>query len=288
MDGELWFELRRTLSHLSPQLPNYRVQYSHRVIVLVFLWAVLHDRPIAWACNPQHWPSSDQLWPHPSPATMSRRLRTAPVQQLLNQLLRQINRRLPASGFAYLDGKPLIIGGASRDPDAGFGRAAGATMAKGYKLHALWDSSGAVQAWEVQSLPVAETRVAPRLLPALTPPGWVIADANYDDNALYELAGTLGLQLLAGRRRPRAAGVGHRVQSVYRQHALRMLADGVGGPLLVRRRAIERQFGSLANFPGGLGPLPNWVRRLPRVRRWVQGKLIFNALRIVRNKQLTA
>ena len=39
------------------------------------------------------------------------------------------------------------------------------------------------------------------------------------------------------------------------------------------RTRIERVFGHLTCTPGLLGPLPAFVRGLPRVRRWVGAKI---------------
>ncbi|MEM8494480.1 MAG: hypothetical protein AAF663_03725 [Planctomycetota bacterium] len=47
--------------------------------------------------------------------------------------------------------------------------------------------------------------------------------------------------------------------------------------LLAPRRRIEGQFGTQGNTIGGLGPLPNHIRRLHRVKRWVSGKLLIDA-----------
>jgi hypothetical protein len=45
------------------------------------------------------------------------------------------------------------------------------------------------------------------------------------------------------------------------------------------RTTVERFFGTLATFGGGLSSLPTWVRRLHRVRVWVAAKLTLNAAR---------
>ena len=47
---------------------------------------------------------------------------------------------------------------------------------------------------------------------------------------------------------------------------------------------IERQFGNMAIRPEGLDQLPAHVRRLPRVRQFVNAKLILNGFRILKNK----
>ena len=40
------------------------------------------------------------------------------------------------------------------------------------------------------------------------------------------------------------------------------------------RGGVERAFGQVGNFGGGLSPLPNWVRRPRRVALWVAGKFM--------------
>jgi len=287
MDGELWKQVYRVVMQVGATFRSPCVQFSDAAIVLTFLWASLHGRCMSWGCRSENWPPPERWWPHPSPATMSRRLRTPAVARFLDEVLRRCNLRLPRGGLRYIDGKPLPIGGASGDPDAGFGRAAGSTMAKGYKLHVIWDSGGAVEAWEVHPMNVQEKVIARPMIAKLDDAGFLVGDNNYDSNRLFDLAADHAHQLLTPKRRG-VKNLGHCRQSLHRLRCLRMLDDGVGRPLLKARFGIERHFGSLGNFAGGLGPLPNFVRRLPRVRRWVQSKLIFNAIRIAKNKGLAA
>ena len=56
MEGELWKEVYRWVQEVGKGCRNYRVQYGHVLIVLVWLWAVLHDRPTSWACRRESWP----------------------------------------------------------------------------------------------------------------------------------------------------------------------------------------------------------------------------------------
>lgn len=287
MEGELWNAVYRTVVEIAKPYPHQYVQYSDAVIVLVFLWAVWNDRPVSWACRSEHWPSSQRDWPKPSPPTMSRRLRSGRVDPLMREVRQSLEGSLPDSGFCWLDGKALPVGNCSKDPDAGYGRVARG-FARGYKLHVVWDAGGAIRAWDVRSLRVSEQAVAKQLIAQVSGNGFVLADANYDANRLYEVAGQHGWQLLAHRRYRHAQGVGHHRHSVWRLHALRMLQDGVGPPLLKSRQGIERRFGNLVCFAGGLQGLPPWVRRVHRVKLWIQGKLIFNACRILKNKGLAA
>ena len=76
------------------------------------------------------------------------------------------------------------------------------------------------------------------------------------------------------------AGAGHRPQSRGRLFAKKLW--DYGGEVLYRRRnAIERFFGQLSAFGGGLAPLPPWVRRLERVERWIIAKVIIYHARLL-------
>ena len=56
MEGELWKEAYRVVREEGKrQPPGGRARYSDAVIVLVLLWAALHDRPVSWACDERHW-----------------------------------------------------------------------------------------------------------------------------------------------------------------------------------------------------------------------------------------
>src|SRR5262249_25054135 len=106
-----------------------------------------------------------------------------------------------------------------------------------------------------------------------------LGDKLYDINKLYEAARAVDHQLVAERKRP-TAGLGSRKHSPARLRAIELLRGEFGQALYRVRDEIERNFGGLTNFGGGLAPLPSWVRRLHRVRLWVEAKLITNAIRI--------
>ena len=50
MERELFRRLVAALGQL-PALPQPRYTYSDQHVVRVLLWAVLHDRPVSWACQ---------------------------------------------------------------------------------------------------------------------------------------------------------------------------------------------------------------------------------------------
>src|SRR5262245_45518225 len=79
MERNLWTALYEAVMTVAYPEPARGVHHPDRAVVLVYLWAAVHDRPTAWACRPEHWP--DDLRPAELPAqpTMSRRLRTAAV-----------------------------------------------------------------------------------------------------------------------------------------------------------------------------------------------------------------
>ena len=283
MEDELWKEVYAIVADLGKEYSFKKLQHSTRTIVLTYLWAVLHDRPVCWACRPEHWPSNQHHIARPSPSCMSRRLRAPPARELLNRVESHLRRRFPPTVCKWIDAKPLPIGGASRDRDARYGRAAGC-MAKGYKLYLICTSRHCVEAWTVLPINVNEKRAARQLILRTWGEGYLIGDNQYDSNPLYKLAAEHGHQLLAPRRRNTA--LGHTRHSPQRLRALELLGKPFGQVLLGSRCGVERFFGHLTSFGGGLGPLPNWVRRLDRVRLWVQSKLIFNAIRLLKIKDL--
>jgi Transposase DDE domain len=207
---------------------------------------------------------------------MSRRLQTTEVQRLLADLERH-SAALDGGGWVMLvDGKPLTVGSHSKDPDAAWGRARRG-WAKGYKLHAVYDGGSIPAAWDITPLNEAEPEAAARLVLSIrTGGGYILGDKSYDSNPLHDAALAVGCQLVAERKRP-DSGLGHRRHSPGRLRSIELLCQEFGQQLYAFRDQIERNFGWLTNHAGGLAPLPNWVRRIGRVRLWVQAKLIVHA-----------
>lgn len=284
MDRELWATLSHAMFDVARSFPKSpRETYSTHDVLRVYLWAVLHDRPVSWACQPRHWSRETRPAQLPDQSTMSRRLRLPAVAEFLDKLARRVAGRAPAGWLKLLDGKPLTVPRHSTDPDATCGRGIGG-MAKGYKLHAIWAGGAMPVAWAVEPLNVQEVRVAHRLISGLSDEGYLLADSNFDCNGLYDQAGCHGHQLIAPRQRP-GAGLGHHPHSPHRLRSLHLLEQApseFGRSLLAHRRQIERDFAGLVSFGGGLQCLPSWVRTLPRVRLFVHAKLIINAARIRR------
>jgi hypothetical protein len=207
---------------------------------------------------------------------MSRRLRTVEVQRLL-ATLEGVLLKVEGHGWVkVIDGKPLIVGTHSKDPDCQWGRA-GRSYAKGYKLHAIFGNGSLPYQWEVTPLNVGEPEAAARLIPALPRGGYVLGDKQYDSNPLHDIALANGFQLVAQRKRP-GTDLGHRRHSPGRLRCIELLQKDFGKALYEYRDEIERRFAWLTNHGGGLAPLPNWVRRQSRVQCWVQAKLIIHAI----------
>ena len=286
MERELYRRLYVMIYQLARAQRTKHVVYADRLIVLVYAWAVLHDRPVNWACDKRHWPERARAQMRlPSASTMSRRLARPPVRALIDRFEATLRQRLQRGGPHRLDGKPLPVGGASKDRDAGQGFGAGRII-RGYKLHAITDKNGVFVAWRVRSANESEPRVARELIAHLPGPGLLLADNNYDRNHLYQCAGERRWLLVAARRKD-ARGFGHRRHSVYRLVAHQRIPEATRRRLLAQRRCIERHFAQLGNGAGGLGPLPMFVRSLPRVRRWVQVKIILHYLRrLIREDRL--
>jgi len=280
MERELWESLWRLMTILCNYLPRGR--FGDDEILAVYFWAVIHDRPVSWACDRAHWPRELMRHAPPSQPTMSRRLRTASVEQLMASLESHLLAisTIKLLWVKVIDAKALPVGGPSKDPDAQWGRGA-CSVQHGYKFHAVWGFGPLPIAWGLAPLNVSEQRLAKDLIADLPGEGYLLGDSQFDSNVLYDAAAKVGYQLVAARQRP-GTGLGHRRHSPHRLRSMELLRRPFGKALYQLRAHIEHYFAGLTTFVGGLGPLPFWVRRFNRVRMWVQAKLLLNAVRILR------
>jgi hypothetical protein len=131
----------------------------------------------------------------------------------------------------------------------------------------------------VAPLNVDEVTAARGLCPQLRGTGYLLADGKYDVNALYDLAGQHGYQLVTPLPKD---PLGRRRQSPQRLHSIELMIRPFGTSLYQCRIGIETSFGNATSFGGGLAPLPAWVRGLERVCTWVWAKLLINAARILK------
>lgn len=290
MGRELWAELSAVISLIELSFfDNPDIEHATAVIVRCHLWAVLHDRPMYWACRASNWDRLTRPRRLPSQSTMSRRLRSFDFELFMRELERRVGHLPDASVLLKrLDAKALPIAAHSRDRHASWGRGAG-QKSKGYKLHAIWAGRAMPLSWRVAPLGAGEQEPARRLLRDLKHPGHVTADAGYDVNLLYATARQSDNKLIAPRRKP-GTGLGHCEHTPDRLRAMELLEgptaclSRLGESARRDRVGIERDFGNLVSFGGGLtGSLPAWVRTHGRVRRWVWAKLLINAARIRRN-----
>ena len=295
MEDELWRKLYPLVeAEAKRKICRKRCQYSDATIVRVFFWAVLHDRPVSWACRSEHWPPTYRWMQLPSQPTMSLRLRTLSVAHLIMavyQRLQQVphlSRRSLPPLCRCIDSKPLVVGGFSKDKDARRGYATGG-MARGYKLFTIWGKAVVPDAFALGPLNQADCDGAAKLVSSLQGCGYLLADAVHDVNALHALYSQRGFQLVSPRHKP-GTNLGHRSHAPGRLRSLEMLEgpSPFGRSLYPLRGQIERHYGQWTSFGGGLQPLPSWVRHPRRVAQWVLGKLILNGLRICINHGLAA
>lgn len=275
MERELWKLLYTIAIRLDVKWGTWKFNASD--VLGVYFWAVVHDRPMTWALCEQNWP--EDLWRSVmlSQSTLSRRMRKDSTQRLMLEIEQTWLALIMASVWllSRIDGKPLPVSRVSKDHDAAFGRGAGG-MQKGYKLHAVWCNGPLPLAWALTAMNVSEKTIARELIPSLPGCGYLLGDSEYDANALYELAAAAGYQLLAPKRH-KLKGISRHPQSPLRLRGIEMMKRPFGKTIHRFRNQIERDFGGLTSFGGGLICLPAWVRGFPRVRNWVHAKLLINA-----------
>jgi hypothetical protein len=293
MEAKLYGVVYRFVMSIAHVRRGKRQQFSDYTILMVYLWSVLHDRPVCWACDPINWPATLDR-PLPSDTTMSRRLRSLGVLQLLERAFTAVADLTPAGPVKLIDSKPLLVGAYSKDRDAKRGRLAANQMARGYRLHTL-NHGRAVRFFTLAPMNQHDSQVAPQLLGRLAGWGYAVGDNAYDSNTLHELAATRTHQLIA----PAQPKVRHvrdaKHNTPQRLHALDVLAsplefagqqDLFGVTLYNQREAIESSFGEMTLM--GLDHLPAWVRGPRRVARWTAGKILLYLIRLAKKKGLIA
>jgi hypothetical protein len=258
--------------------------------------AVLDNRSHRSAHAKGAWPLWCRHVAVPGYSQLMKRLARASTRRQVDALNAEFRARLGGGGGEKAcDGKPLAVGGYSKDPDAARGKVPGG-WARGYRLHALVDAaSGAVDAFAVTPLNAGEPTVMRDVVANLDLGGAVVrGDANYDSNPLYAAVAAAGGRLVAPRARP-GAGLGHSTPGGHHPDRLAAVAEleGDGGPgrLRAHRRArnrVEQRLAHLTNLPFGLWALPNFVRRLPRVRRWVAAKIMLYHLHLALTRPAAA
>jgi hypothetical protein len=283
MERQIWKAIMKVIAEVDKSKFNPKATFRPAMIVKVWLWAVVNYRRVSWAVQQINWTHCEQRWTKPSNTTMSRRLRREDVQTLLQQIEQRVLQPAVSNNMVWMiDGKPLVISGCSKDKQAGYGRAAGG-KAKGYKIHAIVGSDGSIAQWRVAPMNKDERVMAQRMLKQTTIQGYLLADSNYDSNKLHATCDENGnLQMIARRRYGPGKGHGHRKQSLGRMRSKAILEDPdneFGENMLVQRDEIERYYGRLTNWGGGLTHLPPWARTHRRVHRWIQAKLIANQLK---------
>jgi len=272
MEGELWRRVYALLKRLGKGRGVVRGVFSDAEIVAVYLWAVVHDRPVKWACLRRHWRGGCPLKRLPSAPTMSRRLRSAGVQLMLRRAERKLLEQGQSCLCRFIDGKPLPVSGHSEAQGVGYGRATSG-MAKGYKFHGVFDPGQGFVAWRIKPMNINESKVSHEIIRELRPGGYLVGDNQFDQNPVYDTAGERSIQLVAPRRK-NVKGLGHARQSPHRLRAIDLISRPFGQALLRARRSIETVYAQLTGLGFGLGPLPNWVRTPTRVENWVRAKLI--------------
>lgn len=276
-------QIKAILRSLRAQSRGPRQVYTNATVVLIFYWSVLNNQTRRWACSPDNWPLKRPPGGLPSPSQFSRRFREQPVQQLLDDIEREVNAidpPPPSVCVAKVDARPLVIGNHSHDKHAGYGRAAGG-KAKGYKLHRIIDACGRGLAWRIAPMNADERVMAKRMIRTLDITGYLLGDRNFDSNKLFGVAREQGLQMIVPRRYGADKGLAvgrHDPARLRSRDYLENTVCGFGRELFASRSGVERHFGTQASTPELLTHLPAWVRSRPRVYRYVQAKLVLGEL----------
>lgn len=293
MDRSTWSVLRPLIRQAVQAIgPSPRVRFSDELILSMYIWAVAHDRPLSWASQRQNYGFFFRPRVLPSNSQFCRRVASPRLQSFLQHLHHATAGREGLGQLNFFDGKPLGVGNYTRDPDAKVGWGAG-RVDKGYKLHAVVTADRRIPSWSVMPLSQHEMAVAGTMVeqaPAVPPGSVFMADGNYDAAQLHKVVAHRGGRLFV---KPRGFAK-HPVTLRQMGQARRELLDlwqrypQQAEQAYHQRIHVEGTFSNLTSFGGGLGPLPSFVRRLSRVRRWVGVKILLYHLRLSQRRAQAA
>jgi hypothetical protein len=289
MELERWAELSAAISAVTLGWKRHaKDRHSIALIVRVYLWAALFDRPISWACKRDNWRPRTRPAELPNQSTMSRRTRRKDFMEFLQHVGRRLNGKPLPGLIKIIDGKALELPNHTTDRDATWSRGV-SRISVGYKIHAVFSENPMPDAFAITTLNVCEKKMAARMVGRLAGEGYLLADTHFDASWLFDYCNHHGRQLVCPRAKP-GTGIGHHYVSPHRRRAIQMLEspagiNSFGRDLYDLRTDIERDFSQLVCFGGGLTTLPPWVRRIGRVRNWVMSKLLINAARIRINRR---
>ncbi len=287
MDRKEWLILMEASRNAARAMPprTRRATHSDLLILRMWLWAVAHDRPLSWACRRENYTSMYRPRRLASVSRFSRRLRTMRFVRLRVLLHHALTEHARQGQLSYIDGKALPVGEHTTDPDARNGVISTGRFRIGYKLHARVNRAGYFEEYRVTALNKGEAKVARKLVRSTPQGGLVLADSNYDSRILYRAVDRHGAQMFTPVKGiARAASTFRQMPESRKQAVLLWRRHPELASWAMKERAtIERIFAHLCGFGGGLGPLPAWVRRLHRVRLWLDAKIaIYHARLIVR------
>jgi hypothetical protein len=272
MDSHTWKVIYQAIRQAERSIPRFgrRPTFNDGLIVAIYVWSVWHDRPLCWGCDRQNYSSCFRPSKLPSVSQFCKRIKSDRCDAILQYVHQRCSEIESFTELSFMDGRVMRVGPCSKDRDAKRGQSPGG-MTKGYKLHAWATEDGRIPIWSVMPLNVNEKTVAGEMLRHQRTSGIILADGNYDAGWLYDRVDDDGGQLITPL--PKNVGQGHRRQSPARLRAA-AIWPSLGSYVYRKRVGIERIFAHQSAFGGGLGPLPPWVRTLPRVRRWIGTKLI--------------
>ena len=279
MDRETWCMILAAIKRAARQVePTVRCPvFGDWLIVAMYFWACAHDRPQCWACDRDHYGRLFRPRKLPSISQFNRRVHSESVQLILQRIHNDLAKVGLPTPVTIIDGKPLLVSPVSGDPDARCGHVTGG-FGRGYKLHAMVTEDKRIVIWTVTALNVHETHVAEEMCDYLRPqlPDAIfLGDGNYDAAHLHKRVAHNGARLVVPLRGMATHPVTLRQMGAARREHIEATTEhpDLVKYILKSRSAIERVFSALSCYGGGMGPLPSWVRRLGRVRRWVGCKI---------------
>ena len=112
MLSRMWKMIYREIVRMNRTLPKAgrRCQFNDTLIVAMYYWSVIHDRPMCWAADRANYHGPFRPRRLPSRSQFCRRIASPRCEALLNAVERELAQRSEGSGVSLMDGRALPVG----------------------------------------------------------------------------------------------------------------------------------------------------------------------------------
>ena len=107
MDSHTWKVIYQCIRRADRSIPRFgrRARYSDGQIVAMYVWSVMHDRPLCWACNRENYTSRYRPRRLPSVSQFCKRIKTDRCDAILQFIHEALSEIESFTELSFIDGR---------------------------------------------------------------------------------------------------------------------------------------------------------------------------------------